>query len=939
MLTPSPIQAPGGPVYPGYDPLAAHFLSGGQMGYMPNAQFLTPAEYGAFRQTPDIAPFTSTYQAPSLWQSYLQANRGNPLGGLGMQPGGLPYMANVYTPGVNPLIQQTMAARRTMDAGTGFMAGAGNVGMQTAMGALGGMAGGAAFGLPGMMLGGMMGYAGTPDVFAGVADRTRQMRAIQQTTMPKIFAGPDVSRTMGRGLTAGAARGLDEDIRQFAVEDMMFNEADYRDMLKMGTQAGLFDYSGSAEQIKNNLKAQMKNVRMLKDVLEIGTSEEAVGILKWAQQMGAGPGAQSAMLGIQNMAGRMTGLAPQDLLETYGRQGALTYSQMGMTAYQGAAAGMAAAGGVELMRRTGMVTAGEVARAGGVSGMVQGITETGARGMQGLSDFFLPGLAREGFGGIDPTKMAQFIANPLDMTKSMAESGGRVATFKTMGSYMANKGNLMQEFMDIAGPQASGAVLIKIAEDMSKKFLPEGEPVTKEGLLSSLIALQPDADPEILKTMVNMYTSEGSREALIQQTQQSIREIGSAERAESELTYGIRGRMTRSLRRVGYNVVGRPMSGITDWLTADDEYKESVKAGAFTPGAGFGAMGRVDTGDIKASIFATDELQTGAERLYRAANNATNLTSEGRKDAIDALRATLSEAGVGVEFDNATLASISAEVFEKYGEINRGGVREVLERLGVPEDKMRAVVDAVIANSTALQGVLIGVDEDAGGRAGFTADKMRDRRKKITSELVQDELKEVSKRMRPLVASDKDARELMGYADKFDVYTGMVGLAEAFEAADTDRGDRLRSDLRTEFGLSAEDMELIFAETSPEDQMRKLGEIKGIKGERLEKLIGIAKRTSEAQTLFGVKDFTSKAGAGISEAALQAAKDEQTYEKTLAAEERTESEAMAGAKASQALLKSLPTFLEEAHATNGELNATMKSINITLNKINEELLR
>lgn len=76
------------------DPLAVQFMSQGQMGYMPDAQFLTPADYGAFRTMPTASLNNYANQDPGWFQSYLIRNRGSILG--------LPaYTFNTYNPAVN----------------------------------------------------------------------------------------------------------------------------------------------------------------------------------------------------------------------------------------------------------------------------------------------------------------------------------------------------------------------------------------------------------------------------------------------------------------------------------------------------------------------------------------------------------------------------------------------------------------------------------------------------------------------------------------------------------------------------------------------------------------------------------------------------------------------------------------------------------------------
>ncbi len=73
--------------------LAMSYMAGGQMAYMPQTQYLTPAVYGAYRTIP-MASSTAQPQASQhtgILQSYLAYNRG-------ALPFMAPYTVNTYNP-------------------------------------------------------------------------------------------------------------------------------------------------------------------------------------------------------------------------------------------------------------------------------------------------------------------------------------------------------------------------------------------------------------------------------------------------------------------------------------------------------------------------------------------------------------------------------------------------------------------------------------------------------------------------------------------------------------------------------------------------------------------------------------------------------------------------------------------------------------------------
>lgn len=96
------------PIFTNYGPLATQYLTGGQMGYMPQAQYLTPAEYGAFRTLPGPTPTGYQNQMPGLLQSWMIRNYGAPFG--------LPkYTFNTYNPAVNQQQYMSNIRRHSSD--------------------------------------------------------------------------------------------------------------------------------------------------------------------------------------------------------------------------------------------------------------------------------------------------------------------------------------------------------------------------------------------------------------------------------------------------------------------------------------------------------------------------------------------------------------------------------------------------------------------------------------------------------------------------------------------------------------------------------------------------------------------------------------------------------------------------------------------------------
>jgi len=439
MITPDSSQ---GQLYPNQNPLATQFMTGGQMEYMPDAQFLTSSEYGAFRTTPSFAQNTRQYQNPSLWQSHLQANRGH-LPGINSD-----YFVNNYLPQVNQIKHQAMAQRRVSDAGSAFGGTVADMGLGMGVGSL---AGGPIAGMAVSML--------MPSGNAPYIDRIRNSRDVQQQSMSKIMSGRDMSKGLGQGFSLSASAGIEENIRKTAVSDKLFKEEDIRKLQTLGMQAGLFDFVGDGDQYKYKLEKLTKNHRAMMSLLETTNSKEVFDDLKRLQRMGMTSDQSVAVAGAEHTFGRMAGLNHQQMISNYGQQGAMTFSQHGFSGYQGSLSSMAEAGMVNMRKQLGLVNEAEVSRRGGVSGMVQNNTENTARGMQAIANVVLPHLASTNedgslnFEDIDTNRADAFMSGDSNIMETLVDTGERMRSgADTLLAYQGNKDEMMRKLYDHLGP-------------------------------------------------------------------------------------------------------------------------------------------------------------------------------------------------------------------------------------------------------------------------------------------------------------------------------------------------------------------------------------------------------------------------------------------------------------------------------------------------------
>ncbi len=334
------------------DPLALRFMTGDQMGYMPAAQYLTPAEYGAFRTVPGPAGHNYLHQDPGLLQSWLIRNRG-------ALPGMPAYTFNTYNPAVN--MQQYMYAMNAKaDDGRMAMGGA----VLDTLDPLGIAAGMLLGGIPGFAAGMMM-----PSVSRPFLDRIRDMRGIQNLTMSKIVGGTDLNQATGAGFNALSARSLDSFLRLQSSGEALLKQGDWRKLLELEVENGQFDYAGNVEQYKDALKKLRKSVTTIMEVAGSTDFKDLMKEYKRMRTMGADLNEYVNIARKEDMYSRITGMRHEDMVNTFGQQGALIYQQAGLTGYQGSLQAMHNAASITLMQRTGLLTPGALSRYGGLSGL------------------------------------------------------------------------------------------------------------------------------------------------------------------------------------------------------------------------------------------------------------------------------------------------------------------------------------------------------------------------------------------------------------------------------------------------------------------------------------------------------------------------------------------------------------------------------------------
>lgn len=360
----------------GYNnPLEMAALTQGNMGYLPNAQMMTPSSMGAFRSMPDMA-----YQQPVNQQAgYLKS--------VGMAK--LSSYGFGYNPAVNPLLQRVEAERLVHDTNTSTWGALGGTIADFAIPGLAFKVGSALkkvgkplgiFGSPLRFAGGLLGPAAMiaqmaiSSMLEGPQEKIANARALQRLTRGKIVSGAALDEGMMSGFSTRAAREIDRHIFRLGTDDSTYDREDYRRMLNEGVQAGLFDYANDPEQYKKVLRNIRDNMSTVMEVTGSQDFKDVMNEMKRLQDMGATQNNYKAILRKENMYARITGMNHSDLVNMYGQMGALEFNQRGLNQMAGSQLAMHNAAVVTMMQRNGTLSNVQLANNGGVSGLAQKMT-------------------------------------------------------------------------------------------------------------------------------------------------------------------------------------------------------------------------------------------------------------------------------------------------------------------------------------------------------------------------------------------------------------------------------------------------------------------------------------------------------------------------------------------------------------------------------------
>lgn len=653
-------------VFNTYDPLLTNHLTHGQMGYLPNSQFMTPAQYGAFRTVPSANYVTGQEMNPSLLYNFLIANRG-----FGV--------INTYNPAVNPLRRNVLANRTVYDAQSAIALGLGETGISVGAGMVMGGLGGAMLGL------GVGAVAGA--VTAPYLDRIRHAREIQRASLSRITYGTDVAYGLGQGFNMQASYRIGTSLRRMSAGDPFFDKEDYDNMLRIGMDAGMFDFSNNADQYIRTLKTVKKNFKTMMTLFETLDMEDIGRQMKRMQAMGASNAQIGGIAALESTYARMLGISHTDAINMYGQQGALIANNLGFAGIHGSSMNLNLAGRLEAAKRTGILTPMQVSAMGGVSGAAQTIL---TKNLQQLSNptnkhLLMALLSKDG----DPTKFdpnkLNALLNSNESVDSLVSRGMNILHNYLGGDVVGGKARLdaasihfLDKLSEHGGSHAVEALLNRFRLSQAKIGGMSFEAIlAKEGYTpEEIAAYMASVSPEAFKTTITNLTTtrrqlsrdfvDYNRPAFFKDLITKGRKTANAAYDKTIGGYAARDNIRSDMEE---NIAAGALGGAEDYMfnnisTNDiiniDSYSRYAKLAEDGDSAWFGLSGD-SSGEIRTALQNADALDnvyslyTDADKLdnsFRSALSKIRKAMKVRDDISDEKLASILMGNVSVNYED-----------------------------------------------------------------------------------------------------------------------------------------------------------------------------------------------------------------------------------------------------------------------------------------------
>jgi hypothetical protein len=347
-----------------------------------------------------------------------------------------------------------MLAPMTAFAGKAVGAAAGSA-VGSVLGGTGAVVGGGIGGAVGGVLGGvvapfMMAAAAGQAVTQAVGERRTIQNYLDQTSFRWAGAGSAFADPVkGGGVAPKAGREISEYIRDIDVKDKMVDTADLTNVLRHGTQMGLFTGTRDMEDFKKRFKDITESVKSVTKLLH-QTLEEGMKTIADLKAVGIDPSKAKDVVSQAASLGATAGRTAQEMVGI-GLQGAEMFRGTGVQMGIGFQAAQMNTAAIRASRDAGLLSQEAIVQAGGEESLAMKMTAGGlafgqsAQGRGFAAAFFQPGTG---------LNQAAFMQNTM--------MGG--------GNFIQNVQNAAQNLGNPARLIEFQANQEKIMTDMGKKF-------------------------------------------------------------------------------------------------------------------------------------------------------------------------------------------------------------------------------------------------------------------------------------------------------------------------------------------------------------------------------------------------------------------------------------------------------------------------------------
>jgi hypothetical protein len=459
------------------------------------------------------------------------------------------------------------------------------------MGAIGGAAGGFVAGamLPMAAAAGVASFADR-NVMDPYVEARRGAQNWRDRLGDTFVSGQGANASGAYGISNTRATQLSSALTKAGAEDFTFSAEDFNAIGDYGMASGMFNNIGNMDvnRITEGVKAMADNVKTIMTLANTDSVKEAVDYM--SRMRGAGVENISQMGTVMRMmssASAASGVSVDQLMNTVGNQGQMIASQYGVAPILGQTQAADIFAGFSGARRSGLISAGQVAALGGMEGMTQNVMQGGMRMMSSpMGQMMMMGGMRPGSSVVGTTSAfgAQFAADP----------------YGTMGKQFMNQGANMSEFIGsdgmINGPlkmlqslaRASGMDASKI-ENLATVAQQNG--YSSQEFQSLVLAYQAEQDPTNRTNRSLASDASGRRETANRRGREGLSMAG---------VWGL-GAIQNEFRQIGSNTrgagagIGTAPLAASSWLA--DAWESTTASILGVPGTaraeGYDAGGNV----------------------------------------------------------------------------------------------------------------------------------------------------------------------------------------------------------------------------------------------------------------------------------------------------------------------------------------------------------